>query len=524
VSTKALSAPPAVLRWPRRDAQWLILLPLVLIVPLAAGALAVRGNFDGLYGQDPYAYYSYAVGPLRQNLLRWEAPPPFYWPPGYPLLVALASFIVGTGPFAGQMVSLLAGALVPLFTALLAHEIWSHGRGFHLRVANPLLVPFIAGLIAAFHGQLWQSSTIIMADTTGLAAATLSFLALARYGRLASLRWLLLAVGALAFAVLTRWPLAPLALPATIYTLFLFKHQTPRRVFAHAAAALGLVSIMLGPLLFATFSGTVAPSGISPNFGSSFEVFNWNPLNAFQRDFVTLEGFYHYKLPVGLYYAVAPARTFAFTPLLAAFALPGLLRFIRQRTWEPLVLLGGWAAVIYLFLSGFAYQNFRYTLALVPPIAILIAIGFARAREAMSGRADRFLTLILLLGLGWMAMGGVQLTQGFTQRKQADLSAVQWVESQLPADVRLLTFGVTLTFQHYAALETLELYELSPDDLAHLTSDAQPTFLLLDVESTEQQWKDRPPLVNYQWLRGGPGLAELGRSGPYTLFRVGAVP
>src|SRR5438270_13897372 len=103
------------------DAALELLIALALVVP--AGALALRRHFDGLYGQDPYAYYDYAVGPLRDALLRLGPLPPFFWPPGYPLLVALASLALGTTPLAGQMVSLAGGALAAVFTLRLAREL-----------------------------------------------------------------------------------------------------------------------------------------------------------------------------------------------------------------------------------------------------------------------------------------------------------------------------------------------------------------------------------------------------------------
>ncbi|MEZ4768397.1 MAG: hypothetical protein R2844_08220 [Caldilineales bacterium] len=40
----------------------------------------------------------------------------------------MTSFVLGVTPRAGQVVSLLAGALTPVFTALLAYEVWSKDR------------------------------------------------------------------------------------------------------------------------------------------------------------------------------------------------------------------------------------------------------------------------------------------------------------------------------------------------------------------------------------------------------------
>jgi len=43
--------------------------PAVVALPIVVHAASVLPHFDGLYGQDPYAYYAYAVGPLRDSLI-----------------------------------------------------------------------------------------------------------------------------------------------------------------------------------------------------------------------------------------------------------------------------------------------------------------------------------------------------------------------------------------------------------------------------------------------------------------------
>ena len=105
-------------------------------------------------------------------------------------------------------------------------------------------------------------------------------------------------------------------------------------------------------------------------------------------------------------------------------------------------------------------------------------------------------------------------------RKNGDLEIVRRVESETPSGGRLLTFGLTLTFQHYSHLETLELFHLSGTDLTNLVMEHRPTFLLIDTVNVETQWAGRPPSENYDWLRAGPGLVTVDRLGSYTLFKV----
>src|SRR5258706_6346821 len=115
MTPRAWFSNPSGWRWPAA---------LFLLSLLAhAGALFGQG-FDGLYGQDPFAYYGYAVGPLRGALLSFQPWPPFFWPPGYPLLITLGTLLFGTTPLVGQWISLLAGSLVTVLTYALASEVF----------------------------------------------------------------------------------------------------------------------------------------------------------------------------------------------------------------------------------------------------------------------------------------------------------------------------------------------------------------------------------------------------------------
>src|SRR5581483_9790884 len=148
-----------------------------------------------------------------------------------------------------------------------------------------------------------------------------------------------------------------------------------------------------------------------------------------------------------------PAHQYYFTPLLAWLILPGTLTVARRRGAAPSFLILGWTAIVYAFHAGTAWQNFRFTLAYLPPLAILLAVGAATTgrvvvRYAKTIGWSRSSTVArwvlrgwLVLGLAWMAYGGATLTSGFVARKDADLATARWVQTQLPEDALLLTFG-----------------------------------------------------------------------------------
>jgi hypothetical protein len=478
---------------PQQRAPIFVLLPLLLLAP-TLGAIAVW-RFDGLYGQDAFAYYDYALGPLRQALIERTSLPPFFWPPGYPLLVAAASFVFGLA--AGQVVSVLMGGLVPLFTALLARALWPNERW----------LPLVAGTLVALSGQLWQSSIVVMADTTGLAMATLSCWAVARYARRPHLGWLLLASLAIVVALLSRWIYALVAVPLAVYVVSL--RAPPRHILVAAALTVTLLLPILGAPLLQLFREPESPAA----FAGNLQVYSWAPANALRSEFDTPDGRLSYAQPNGLYYAAAPANLALFGPLLAPWIIVGLLVALRTWSARTLLLILGWAALVFAFHAGAPWQNFRFTLAYVPPLAIVLAFGLSWVGWWWS---PRLIAIWFALGLTVMVFGGVRLLNGFAERQQEERALVTWVESEVTGGARLLTFGPTLTFTHFSRVPTFDLFEVTDTELGR----AAPTYVLVDVANIELQWSDKRPGELYRRLRDGPGLELLGTRGAMTLFRV----
>lgn len=492
--------------------------PVMLLAGAALAALLLTG-FDGLYGQDSFAYFHYATGPLRQNLAHLQLPPPFFWPPGYPLVVAAASGVVGVAPIAGVVISVASGAAVPGLTILLARELradeHSTVRGTPL---DWLPVSLLAGLITAVTGQLLQSSVVVMADTLGLATATAGALAVARYSRTGAARWLALAALAFTWAITTRWIYGLVAVPFVVWALIVFRRQALRTTLLHAAVAAAVASIVLAPTLVPAAVGLI--KGGSVPFAGDFQVYSWSPLNALHKTFNTADGQLAYGLPNGVYYALAPAFWFFLGPLLAAFVVPGIWAVVRGRWNRTLGILIAWAGIVFAFHAGAPWQNPRFALAYLPPVAILAALGFAEVRQASSTRIRWVVNAWLLAGLAFAAAGSAVVTQEFIERKQNDVAIVRWTEHLAPANGQLLTFGLTATFQEYSRLKTLDLSEVGDSGLTRLLADGHPTLVLVDVASLERQWTGLAAWDRYRSLREGPGLRAIGTDSGYTLLAV----
>jgi len=186
----------------------------------------------------------------------------------------------------------------------------------------------------------------------------------------------------------------------------------------------------------------------------------------------------------------------------------------------PLVLLLAWPVMVLGFHAGAPWQNFRFTLAALPPLAVLVALGAAQAVDWLGPRRGWLIYGLIAAGLAWQLWAGVVLAQQFIVRKRGELAVVSAVEAQAPPNAQLLTFSITGMFDFYSRLDTHELWGLNASQVAGLVADGRPTLLLLDVANVEAQWQGHAPATNYHWLRDGPGLDPLGQFQNYTLFRV----
>ena len=488
---------------------------LAAVVVLPVLIITSQAKFDGLYGQDPYAYFDYATGPLQEALLAGQPPPPFFWPPGFPLLVSVMSFVFGPRPIAGQLVSLLTGALTPFFTYLLAREVWIYPRG---RVVGPLL----AGLICAFTGQLWQSSAVVMADTTGLAFATFGAFAVIRYGNKqgAQSGWLVIAAGSFAFAILTRWAYALPAIPASLYALTILMKSSCRTALKQAAGALGIIGIILSPLVLSMISQWDLAGLDRSAFIGDLEIYRWELATVLQRTHFTTDGWLSYRFSNGLYYALAPAHKYYFTPLLAFFLLPGIRAALQSREIKTYLFLVGWPGLVYAFHAGTPWQNLRFTLAYLPPLAVLVATGFIGVRDRLPDRLRPAISIPLIAGLVFMAIGGWNLTTNLIQRNANDLDTANWVEDKLPPGSQLITQGLTLTISHNTPIETHEIFLLDQTSLQVLLAENQRTYLLLDLENIERQWAGKTPSRLYHTMVDQGALVKIGDYQGYILFEV----
>ncbi len=507
-----------------------------------AAALAARLTwpFDGLYGQDAFAYVRYARA-LWPWLLRGEPLPIYLWPAGYPLLVALALPLFGHVA-AGQAISIVSLAVAAACTFLTCRELLPDAPG-------GILAAWVAGLAVALSGDALRAALVAMSDALALACCAAAIWALARYTRAGRARWLAVSAAALGWATITRWVCGLLALPMALYMLsdYLTKaegrrtkdesgEQAGEQAFvvrlpspvSHAALALALGAAIVVPQLLASQAD---PAALSRHQW----LVSWDIANAWRTEFLTVDGAQRYTLPVGVYYLARMAWPSLLFPPLALAAVLGAL-WLARRQWPALALLVGWPLVLWLFLSGIPYQNARFVLPALPALAALAGLGFGWAYQwtqeggptanplSSAVRTRRWVRIALVVALmlsltGSLALG-LRSYRDLVIYKNEQLALVEWTRARLPDGAILLTFGATLTLQHYTGNDVRELYYLAPADLDALRRQGRPAYLLLDVGNIEAQWVGLRPWQNYRYLLEQDLLDSVDRRVPYTLFRI----
>lgn len=486
-------------------------------------------QFRGLYGQDAYSYYDYAVR-LRDALWHGQSIPPFFWPPAYPGAVVLSSLVFGMNSAAGQAVSVLAGVGTVLFTFLLAAELaaWS---GLEGRTAR--WVGLLAGLWLACAGQLILYSTVIMADALGLMLAVLSAWLLVRYGRTQRLLSLYLASAALACAFLARIQMGLLVMPWAAFTLYVGYRSGPSysHILRAAAGALLIGLVIVMPYMFWVWQNAQAGN---PSYAADPGFAQWSPLNFFRRVFDTPDGHFQFSFPPSLFYAVAPLRGGALTPLVIPFVAIGVYALWRTpaanraQGFSALILLVGWCAAIYLFIAGMPWQNQRFAFPLFPPLAVCAAFGMvwlvtfahtilARRFPLSTGLAVVCVAVVFCIQVAW----GYHENNRFLTTVRAYTSIGAWLAGQVPADATVYTFTLSPMLEHETNLRIVEIFFETPESLRGKLQ-GEPNFLIVDVRSLQTQWAGTMPERNYQYLREQVGLTELGIKSGFTLYRIQA--
>lgn len=472
---------------------WILLGLFLFGLSIRLGVIAAS-NFDGLYGQDAFAYLGYT-----KQILELDLAGPFYWPLGYPALAAFVTLFVHDPVVGAQAVNVLFGALSPLLIYQIIGLVLDG-----LRFKDIVLFKVLGGFIAALAGQLIHSSIVIMSDMSALFWALLSLYALMQLRRSSSWVWLFLFLFPLALAIVTRWLYAGLLLPFSIY--FAIAHCSMLRSSRFVLFATPFLLLIGLQFVFSQYSAEPVSGHIWLE--------NWNMSYALQTTFDTPDGRFQYQWPPLVFYASPLFHPYYLFPLLTPFVLAGVWRLRASRVLIP---LGGWVLILYLFLIGIPYENFRFGLAFFPPVIILAVVGLAVSPFLLRRWILTAVFISLIASVPFTYKG----LNALFDLKSRELGYASYVEKMTSPGSTVITFGATLTLDHYTDVKSVDLYAQSPATLhALMDSASQPVYVFVQMENLETQWVGRAPFMNYLWLRESFILREIGTYADWVLYSV----
>jgi hypothetical protein len=343
------------------------------IIPIV-GWIIVRFGFDfnGLYGQDAYAYLLHARE-WKVFYMGGVAPGSFYWPPNYSIVSGLLALIVGSEFISLQLISVFS--MIGIGYTL---NSWFR-KDYNLEKNTRIAFVTLAFLLSPYMFRLGQQSISEMFTMLFVMA---SFYHLRQYLQNEKVRSLLLWSVTAALAITTRYPAVVVLLAPILFMGF--------RLLKMGQLTRLLAGIIMGfvPVLVAVWWKT--ESGGMEQVMSADLLQNWSFSHLLQTEFNRDEGSFSFMFPnilFNLSATVHPGTVF-FGGLLLPFAFKNLMDNTAR-------LLAAISFLIYvLFLSGVPVQNARLMTFTYPLLVVFLFPGFIELTNWL--RSKRIPTTLLL--------------------------------------------------------------------------------------------------------------------------------
>jgi 4-amino-4-deoxy-L-arabinose transferase-like glycosyltransferase len=540
-------------KWSRNGAL-LALLRFALLLVAAASLftyLLWKLPFDGLYGQDSYAYY-YQARELWGGL--WGQPIPawpfaseglYHWPVGYHLHLIAGFIFAGENPSGGRFITLLLAALVPLLVAALTRAVWIQATRVQAALAG-----VTAGCVLLLVGVYTRLSLTLMADVPAIFWSTLGIYCLVRawppnntsdLGSRSRLMWAAGCGVALGMSVLLRYVSALLLAPALAYLALWYwerREKNPGRRLVQLrvpAVAIGALLCALLPQLVYTLT---QPSRLIDTSGAVV----WNLGNFLRTTLSGPDGSQTFAHSMARFYLIDPFVEVSFG-FLSRYYIPALLlgpfTLARQRNLKLTMLLIGWWLVPVVFFSGGLYQAHRFVIMFLPPLVILMGIGGATAITALAGSLRKLkrppslvaalvsaaITLSLIAGLVQCWRGTYRQVAELLSIKDRELATIALAQASArqvgnsnATKPKAVVFGLSAALYHYTQWPILDIYNHDEREMAGFLSGSGPRLAVVPETSMASQWAGTPSGTRWEWLRANYTLINQGSIGDYTVY------
>ena len=510
--------------------------PIALILALSAGfvtCLLALFPYDGLYGQDSYAYYGQSFAWWRE--LAGERQPPnglyssqeFRWPVGYHLHIMLGFLLGGTGAWGGWALNIAMTAATPTLVYLLSSSVWSSASG-NPRSAFRIVAGLTAAALLLLSGTYIRMGLSLMADVPALFWALVGYVCALRAWPLAAPDrdkggvWALLSGGALGIAVLTRYGALLLVPPLLVYLALRWhgEKRMPRNV---GWVALGFFAALIPQVAYL----------LTHEAGAGYSAFlgDWSLTNLFATNVTSADGAATYDYPMLVFFLAVPlvsaSAGFLHYLMLPAFAL-GLWALVRLKAWPVLGLLLTWWLLPVLSFSGTPYQAHRFVILYLPALLIPVGIGVAVAIRAWRVTPiPRLLAGALVAATAAGAWQGWEGTRGWmaihAAFKEEERQVLRIARATAPSGdtPRVVSFGLTAAIYHYTGWPILDIYNHDEAALERFLGGPGPRIVVVPEEQMATKWARTPSGKRWRWLLDSYELELGGKWGEYSVYKVG---
>jgi hypothetical protein len=380
------------------------------IIPVL-GWLIVRFGFgfNGLYGQDAYAYLLYARE-WKSFFLGGETPGSFFWPPNYSIVSALLALFVKTEFYSLQLISLLSMIVIGWLL-----DRWIR-KAYSVDIELRIVYVSLAFLLSPYMFRLGMQS---MSDMFAMMLVLASFYHLWRFIEAGEFRSLLFWSFFSGLAITTRYPTVIVLFPSIVFVVF--------RLLANKQLGRFAMGLMVGltPILLAIW-WMLGSGGIHNDIQNLLQN-DWSITNFVRTEFHRGDTNSNFILPNLLFNlsAFVHPGTLFFGVFLLPFAFKGLKTDLFRLLVLSTILIYG------LFLSGIPFQNSRVMTFTYPLIVMFLVPAFLRFSEWLKSKnlplkTVFFLAVVFQTGLCARAMQPSILYNQF----ERELAA--WIASEFP--------------------------------------------------------------------------------------------
>lgn len=487
---------------------FLLLFLLALVIRLS---LLYSIGFDGLYGQDAYAYYGWSKEFINY-ISGFHIPPKFfYWPVGYFILSAGMNLLCfGSMNISALLLSLLSGSLLAGVMYLLSFELLKNT----IDTLRAKKYSLLAGVIVCFAGSTVKSGIVVMSDAPGLVLLASGMLFLAWYYNYSKRYMLVLSFAFFSFGIMVRYANSIIILAVLVCLIYIYR-KTPGKKKIIADTALSVLSAVI---VFIPELYYISNYGVSYfNYEGSIGTWaaGWNPLNFFRKDFITFDGASHYRLQNGLFF-LSPSFHPLYLFIFGITLVWGIIQSLRRKHTWLIIFCFSWIAVYYVYFSGCPYQSIRYTLSYFPPLVVLSVFGLSAVR--LSRRVKiRFILLSIVLIAGWT----YRETEKLSEVKHRELEVVSWVNSNIAGGPLVYSFGITGALTHYTEKNVKEFFNYNEKSFeTEIDSASSNVYFVLPVETINTQWSTRPLKGLFDFVMTKYKPVEKGKADVYTIYRI----